>query len=66
MNGPLFMKLRIIYDADKGDIEYQKEVTESKIQPVEDAGFSPLVIVLILAVLILIYGIFAFGQEFFN
>ena len=51
------------HDADKGDIEYEKAVAESKI-PVIDSdgrGFSAYVILLILIILIFIYGIFHYG-----
>ncbi len=46
------------HDADKGDIEYEQKVAESKIETSDDKGFSPLVVIGILLVLILIYGLF--------
>ncbi len=45
------------HDADKEEIEYEKEVAGNRIEAVEDRGFSAKVVIAIFVVLILLYSI---------
>jgi len=51
------------HDADHEEIAYEKEVAENEIAVVEDRGFSPYVILLVLLILIFLYGISQFGSS---